>query len=337
MTKMTTQEHYASAEKIVQLFDENNLDKIKIPYHQLDAWYRLNDDSAFQHRHDRINQDSVKRIVSLIQFNGDLRYAKPVLVYYDKKLKKLVLINGNHTTAAIVESCEKRYIKITEFDGQQISESLLPESERDRDSVLEWVAILMNRDPQPKTKTTRKDVRHSVMSEIRRNKGDTECVNEPDYIRALSSAYQWPIKDIQKVIAEAISDIEEEAANEKFNFYPWPEHRIATIETIRAQELSTKHKTVHCTRAVVGDKTYESLGKAVGLALNYSQAHIVFHFSTSSDISLRAKVESDIVEWMKFCTKPVTYEFLPYKSTQIDQFCTENGVSFRKKMSKKRK
>jgi hypothetical protein len=336
MAKMTTQEHFASAEKIVQLFDENKLDAVKVPYHQLDAWYRLNDDSLFQCRFERINKDSVKRIVSLIEFNGDLRYAKPVLVYFDKKLKKLVLINGNHTTAAIVESFEKGHIKLTEFDGQQIPESLLPKSDSDRAAVLEWVAILMNRDPQPKTKSTRKDVRQSILSEIARNGGDVECVNEPAYIHNLSNAYQWPIKDIQKVIAEAISDIEEQNSNELFNFYAWPEHRIATIEDVRSRELSTKHKTVHCTRAVVGDKTYESLGKAVGLALNHSQAHIVFHFPTSSKVSLRPKIENDIKEWMKFCSKPVTYEFLPYKSTEIDKFCDDNGLVFRKKASKKR-
>jgi hypothetical protein len=333
---MTTQEHFACAEKIVRLYDENKLQNVMVPYHQLDSWYRLNDTSSIQCRFDRLNLDSVKRIVALIEFYRNLDYAKPVLVYYDKKLKKLILVNGNHTTAAIIEAAEKKFISLTEFNGRQISDDLLPKEEYDRACVFEWVAILMNRDPQPKTKTTRKDVRHTVTSEIRRNNGDTDSVNEPAYIQNLSAAYQWPIKDVQKVIAEAISDLEEEASNEQFNFYQWPENRIAHIEAIRARDMSKGHKTVHCTRAVIGTKTFESLGKAVGLALNYSQAHIVFHFPTSSMISLRKKVETDIAEWMKFCSKPVTYEFLPYKSTEIDQFCRKNGISFRKKMSKKK-
>jgi hypothetical protein len=151
---MNTQEHYASAEKIVQLFVQKKLTHIDVPYNQLDTWYRLNDDSSIQHRLERLNLDSVKRIVSLIEFYGDLRYANPVLIYYDKKKKKYILVNGNHTTAAIVEAVEKGYIKLSNFNGQQIPEELLPNNDYDRNCILEWIAILMNRDPQPKTRTT---------------------------------------------------------------------------------------------------------------------------------------------------------------------------------------
>ncbi len=333
MTKMNTQEHYASAEKIVQLFVQKKLTHIDVPYNQLDTWYRLNDDSSIQHRLERLNLDSVKRIVSLIEFYGDLRYANPVLIYYDKKKKKYILVNGNHTTAAIVEAVEKGYIKLSNFNGQQIPEELLPNNDYDRNCILEWIAILMNRDPQPKTRTTRKDIRRTALSAI--NRDGILAVNEPQYIATLAEAYQVGIKEIQKIISEAIADVENEKNETDFNFYAWPEHRIGMIEARRAEELSTKHKTVHCTRAVVGDKTYESLGKAVGLAINYSQAHIVFHFSSYTNVSLRTKLESDISEWMKFCSKPITYEFLPYKSTEIDKFCSDNGILFPKKYSKK--
>lgn len=307
---MTHNECLRMAEAIVAKYKSGKCIPSVADYQQLLKWYS-DENYVLQVRFNKINVDTVAEIIERVRYFGHMDLADSILVER-RKDGTLRLINGNHTTAAYVEVINKKLIKgLTEARIAIIPDEDLPENDKDRECVLENVAFVMNRKEVVHNKTTKADVRHK----IRQAKLKGYDIHSNDYQSALSSAVQMPLSVIGKLVMEAEVDLKEAELRTKFNFKQYSAGEINVIKMEREEEFEDADESVGVTWAVVTrDKIYETLGKAVGNALNHDKAHIIFHFKTFSDTKLKKDTEKAIQQWMKHCTMEITYEFLPYKN-----------------------
>lgn len=306
---MTHNECLRMAEAIAAAYKNGKLIDSTADYQQLLKW-ATDKSSVLQVRFNKINVDTVADIVDRIRYFQHMDFADAILVEL-RKDGTLRLINGNHTNAAYVEAIEKRLV-----DGLLtariaiIPEDQLPQDETDRELVLQNVALIMNRKEVVHNKTTKGDVRDVIRKAII-NGVD---VHSQDYQSTLSAAVQMKQSIISKLVMEANVDLKEEELKQKFNFKQYSSAEMNLIKQERENEFEDDDESVAVTWAVVTrDKIYETLGKAVGSALNFGKAHIIFHFKNYSDTKLKRDTERAIKAWTENCTMQITYEFLPYK------------------------
>lgn len=300
------------AEAIVAKYKAGKCIPSTVDYQQLLAW--ANDPSkVLQVRFNKINVDIVAEIVDRIRYFGNLDLAHAILVE-KRKDGSLRLINGNHTTFATIEAIERKLVKgLASAKIAIIPDEDLPENEKDRENVLEKIALVMNRKEEVHNKTTKADIRYI----IRKDKLNGEDIHSTDYQSALSASVQIDYRTIAKLVMEAEVELKEEELRKEFHFKQYSVAEMNYYRELRQAEFESKDESVAVTWAVVTrDKIYETLGKAVGNALNYGKAHIVFHFKTYSDTKLMRGTEQAIKAWMQHCKMELTYEFLPYKEVK---------------------
>ena len=306
---MTHNEHLRVAESIVADYKDGKFAISKADFKQLLKW-TTDETSVLQVRSNKINVDVLAEIVDRIRYFGHMDFADAILV--ERRVDgSLRLINGNHTCAAYVEVFEKKLVKgLTDAKIVIIPEDRLPEDGNDRERVLVQIALVMNRKEVVHNKTTKSDVRDVIRKDIISG----IKVETADYQSTLSASVQMKSAVIGKLIMEAKNDLKEEELRTKFNFKQYSASEMNLIKQELEEEFEQNDESVAVTWAVVTrDKIYETLGKAVGNALNYNRAHIVFHFKNYSDTKLKTSTIKAINDWLKYCSMEITYEFLPYR------------------------
>lgn len=306
---MTHNEHLRVAESIVADYKDGKFAISKAAFKQVLKWY-TDETSVLQVRSNKINVDVLAEIIDRIRYFGHMDFADPILV--ERRADgSLRLINGNHTCAAYVEAFEKKLVKgLTDAKIVVIPENRLPEDANDRERVLVQIALVMNRIEVVHNKTTKSDVRDMIRKDIISGIN----VDTADYQSAISASVQMKSSTIGKLIMEAKNDLKEEELRSKFNFRQYSASEMNLIKQELEEEFEQNDESVAVTWAVVTrDKIYETLGKAVGNALNYNRAHIVFHFKNYSDTKLKTSTIKAINDWLKYCSMEITYEFLPYR------------------------
>jgi hypothetical protein len=306
---MTHNECLRVAEAIVADYKAKKLPRSTADYAQLLKW-ATDETTVLQVRSNKINVDTLAEIVDRIRYFQHMDFADDILVEI-RSDGTMRLINGNHTNAGHIEAIEKKLVKgLTGANIAIIPEERLPSNSKDRERVLQQVALVMNRKEVVHNKTTKADVRDLIRKDIISGVD----VNTFDYQSTLSATVQMKDAVIGKLIMEAKVDLKEAELRQKFNFKQYSAGEINLIKQEREAEFEDEDESVAVTWAVVTrDKIYETLGKAVGNALNYNKAHIIFHFKNYSDTKLKKDTVKSIDAWTKHCTMQITYEFLPYK------------------------
>lgn len=297
------------AETIAAEYKAKKLPRSKAEYAQLIKW-ATDETTVLQVRSNKINVDTLAEIVDRIRYFQHMEFADDILV--EKRADgSLRLINGNHTNAGHIEAIEKNLVKgLTGANIAIIPDEMLPSDATERERVLQQLALVMNRKEVVHNKTTKSDVRDLIRKDILSGVN----VDSRDYQSTLSATVQMKDTVIGKLIMEAKVDLKEAELRTKFNFKQYSSSEINLIKQEREAEFEEDDESVAVTWAVVTrDKIYETLGKAVGNALNYNKAHIIFHFKNYSDTKLKKDTVKSIDAWTKHCTMEITYEFLPYK------------------------
>jgi len=316
MTK-TYKQLSAMANKIVQAYKEG---KLGVTYFSPEKTKFL---PSVQVRTNKVNIDTVPEIVAKMRRSKSAKFVDPILVAVGLAksiIKKLsddssqeiddLIVNGNHTRASLLEAIKRKLVPgLTEIPIAVIPEDMLPEDEDDIVEVLKLVAISMNKVEKIVQGMSKSDVHHTILMDLI----DGKEVKKLDYQEALADAADLTVKEIATLVAKAIEHNTNVKLNKKFNF---KQYSVAEMNDAKATRQYSLGDDTEVTWAVVTtDKTYETLGKAIGNAVenHAGKAHIIFHFKNYEDVSrLQKRTVKKIEKFTDLCEMEISYEFLPW-------------------------
>jgi acetolactate synthase small subunit len=188
-----------------------------------------------------------------------------------------------------------------------IPEDLLPSDTESRDEVLKLVGVMMNRVEKIVRGMTKGDIKNLIKNDFI----DKKNIDNSEYQQVMADSSQMELSTIRELVSKVKQESLTELQNKKFLFKQY------TVSELNAHKVDRETTETEVTWAVVtSDKTYETLGKAIGNMIERSctKAHVIFHFKNYEDVKLlRSKTEDRIAKFMKTSSVNLSYEFLEWK------------------------
>jgi len=309
----------AFAERIVEAYKNQT---IPIHYLSFDKLLLLKK-YVLQVRQNAVNVDKVSEIVGKIRATKSSKFIDPILIFEAPKelllindsrceasAKSYIVVNGNHTIDVNTEVIRKKIVDgYTEAPIAVIPANMLPELPEDQFEVLKLVAVIMNKVEKIVQGMTKNDIKHLIGNDIISGKN----VSDTDYQEVLAEASQMTVYDIRTLVAKAKQESLNQKLNHRFNFRQYTVAEMNEVKFDREEDLGFETEVTWA--VVTPDKTYETLGKAIGNMLqnDCSKAHIIFHFKNYDDVKkLKDPTMEKISKFLKTSKVTVSYEFLPW-------------------------
>lgn len=279
---------------------------------------------VLQVRQNVVNVDKVSEIVGKIRVTKTTQFIDPILVVEaspellklndvecEASKPALMVVNGNHTTDVNIEVIRKKIVDgYTEAPIVIIPANMLPELPEDQFEVLKLVAVIMNKVEKIVQGMTKNDIKHLIVNDLVSGKDITDS----DYQEVLAEAAQMSLYDIRTLVSKARQEALNQKLNRRFNFKQYSVAEMNEIKFDREGELGFDTEVTWA--VVTPDKTYETLGKAIGNMLqnDCSKAHIIFHFKNYDDVKkLKEETEKKIAKFQETSKIMINYEFLPWQ------------------------
>lgn len=295
------------AQRIVKAYNER---KLRLDTIDKDVIYTLitRKGRRLQVRQNVVNSDRISEMVGKIRVLKHVEMADPILVLEDDE--GWFLVNGNHTATLFNEIIRLRIIPgLNTAPIAIIPEDMLPSDPQDRLEVLKLVAVQMNKVEKIVQGMTKDDIKHLIQMDMI----DGKNIDDDDYQEVMAESAMLKLS----VIRQLVSKVKEESLNlqlnTKFNHKQYSVSDLTIIKHDRYRELGTEYEI---TWAVTGDKTWETLGKAIGKLIESpaglaTKAHIMFHFKNYADVrELKDDTEKKIKMFQDLSLVPISYEFL---------------------------
>ncbi len=311
----------AMAERIAEAYKSGSLQINQIALDKL----LLLKKNVLQVRQNVVNVDKVAEIVGKVRVTKSTQFVDPILVVQaspellklnnpdcECSVPALMVVNGNHTTDVNIEIIRKGIVVgYTEAPIVVIPAEMLPELPEDQFEVLKLVAVIMNKVEKIVQGMTKSDIKHLIVNDLVSGKD----INNSDYQEVLAEAAQLSLYDIRTLVAKARQESLNQKLNRRFNFKQYSVAEMNEIKFNREGELGFDTEVTWA--VVTPDKTYETLGKAVGNMLqnDCSKAHIIFHFKNYDDVKkLKDETEKKIAKFQDTSKVKINYEFLPWNN-----------------------
>jgi hypothetical protein len=283
---------------------------------QMIVWY--NGKNRNQVREVHLDEDHVANIIYKIQALGHADLANPILCYEDviDKKKELVVIDGNNTNAALLRADKKGYISIDGSEVLVIPKEFVPKDKLGKQLLFDAIGAEMNVPTVLKKGMMPRDLRAMVKRHLQQNVD----VDDKSYRKMLERKFQMTSNDVSSNVSKAKSEYERDVNNQLNNFHEYSKEDGHYIKKVRTKEFDKQNRSVGVCWAIVDrcKKLPETLGKAMGLAINNSEIHIVFNFSDFEDVSYQHQVEKYIARFSKKYNIKFSYEFLPWKQGEAE-------------------
>ena len=170
---------------------------------------------------------------------------------------------------------------------------------------MKLVATIMNRVEKIVRGMTKNDIKDLINNDMI----DGKNIDDTEYQEVLADAAQVEFSTIRELVSKVKSESFISMQNKKFK------HKQYSVAELNGIKLDRETVDTEVTWAVVTtDKTYETLGKAIGnmIERDCAKAHVLFHFKNHEDVkTLKKKTEERIAKFMQYNSVPLTYEFLP--------------------------
>jgi hypothetical protein len=309
------------AERIVEAYKSGSLEIHGITLDKL----LLLKKHVLQVRQNVVNVDKVSEIVGKVRVTKSTQFIDPILVIQaspellklndlecETSKSALMIVNGNHTSEVNAEVIRKKIVDgYTEAPIVIIPADMLPELPEDQFEVLKLVAVIMNKVEKIVQGMTKNDIKHLIVNDLVSGKD----ITDPDYQEVLAEAATMSLYDIRTLVSKARQESLNQKLNRRFNFKQYSVAEMNEIKFDREGELGFDTEVTWA--VVTPDKTYETLGKAIGNMLqnDCSKAHIIFHFKNYDDVKkLKSSTEEKIEKFQKTSKIKINYEFLPWNS-----------------------
>jgi hypothetical protein len=319
---MSPKARLAVAERIIEAYKSN---KLELEYLTLEELKELIK-TVLQVRQNVVNVDKVSEIVSKVRVTKSANLVDPILVVKNPS-KDLLLLNGNHTINAMRLLVNGNHtlhsnieiIKHKIVDGYNkapiaiIPEDMLPEDPTDRYEVLRLIAVSLNKVEKIVQGMSKGDIKDIIAKDYVK-KVD---IDDEEYQEVLAEAAHLRVSDIRTLVAKVRQDSINELLNHEHKFYQYSTSEMNWAKAKREDQLGFDYEVTWA--VVTPDKTYETLGKAIGNMLenDAKKAHIVFHFKNYEDIrKLKNGTVKKIAKFLETSKVNITYEFLPWKHSE---------------------
>jgi len=292
------------AELIVKLYRNNQLKRDEMTHDQL-VTIITRKGRRLQIRQNVVHVEVVSEIINKIRVFKHIEFADPILVIEDDE--GYFLVNGNHTAHALEQVIKNGKIVpgLKTAPIAIISNELLPSDIADRNEVLKLVATIMNRVEKVVRGMTKGDIKDMIKVDLI----DGKKIDDAEYQQVLADAAQVEESTIRELVSKVKQDSLTAILNQKHKHY---QYTVAELNTLKANREDIRTEVTWA--VVTPDKTYETLGKAIGnmIERDCTKAHVLFHFKNYEDVKdLKVKTENRIAQFMQHCTAKLTYEFLP--------------------------
>jgi hypothetical protein len=319
---MTPKERFAMAERIIEAYKSNKLEIEYLDLEELKALIK----TVLQVRQNVVNVDKVSEIVSKVRVTKSANLVDPILVVKNPSKDLLLLngnhimaasrflVNGNHTLHSNIEIIKHKIVAgYNKAPTAIIPEDMLPEDPTDRYEVLRLIAVSLNKVEKIAQGMTKGDIKDIIAKDFVK-KVDVE--NE-EYQEVLAEAAQLLVSDIRTMVAKVKQDSLNELLNHEHKFYQYTTSEMNWAKSKREEQLGFDYEVTWA--VVTPDKTYETLGKAIGNMLenDAKKSHIIFHFKNYEDIrKLKNHTIKKIAKFQETSKTKLSYEFLPWKASE---------------------
>jgi hypothetical protein len=296
---------------------DRKLERRWVDKDQMLIWY--NGKYRNQVREVHLDEEHIANIIYKIQVLGHAKKANPIVCYEEsigKNKKELIVIDGNNTNAALLRSDKKGYINIDGSEILIIPNDLIPEDDDSKQLLFDAIGVEMNVPEVLKKGMMPRDLRAMVKRHLKLNVD----IDAKKYRKMLQNKFKMTPNDVSSNVSKAKSEYERDMNNEINNFHQYSKEDGHYFKKVRTKEFDKQKRSVGVCWAVVDrcKKLPETLGKAMGLAINNSEIHIIFNFNDFEDVSYQSQVEKYISRFSKKYSVKFSYEFLPWKQGEAD-------------------
>jgi len=295
---------------------DKKLERRRVDKEQMLVWY--NGFDREQPREVHLDEDHISNIVYKIEALGHADLANPILCYEesDADKKKLIVVDGNNTNAALLRADKKGYITIDGTEVFVIPSEYIPTDKVSRKLLLDAIGTEMNVPTVLKKGMMPRDLRAMV----RRHLNQDVDINDKSYRKMLQRKFQMTANDVSSNVSKAKSEYEREQRNSINNFHQYNKEEEHYLKKLRSKEFDKQKRSVGVCWAIVDRCRVlpETLGKAMGLAINHAEIHIIFNFKDFEDVSFQPQVEKYIARFSKKYNVKFSYEFLPWKQGETE-------------------
>lgn len=302
MSKVNYTKCTQAAEAIVAAYHKGTLPKSTADYAQLKEWV-TSTASIIQVKLNRVHIDVIAEIISKIKYYKHINYADPILVVNTPK--GLMLVNGNHTAAALEQVIRQSLIDgLNEAPIAIIPDDMLPSDPAEVSETLRLVATMMNRQPKVVRGMSKADLRNVITDDDR----DGADIHNTEYQLAKANSAHFPLDVIRDIVAKIVANNYATNTNKKFHFKQLTTYELSKIRLDRTTrknfvQIAKVSKDIAGTFAGVIDHMVTHKGT--------KSVHILFHFKNYDDISaFKVPAEEYMESFKQLVNFPVTYEFL---------------------------
>lgn len=266
-----------------------------------------------QVREVHLDEEHISNIIYKIQALGHADLANPILCYEEIIDGETIMVvaDGNNTNAALLRADKKGYISIQGTEVLIIPSELIPEDNLSKQILLDALGAELNVPTVINKGMMPRDLRAMVKRHIE----EGVDINDGAYRAMLQRKYQMTSADVSSNVSKAKSEYNRALSNSLHNFHQYTTGDGEYFKRVRTKKFDKENRSVGICWAVVDRCRVlpETLGKAMGLAMNHAEIHIVFHFKDYEDVSYRDQVEAYIASFSKKYNVKFSYEFLAWK------------------------